>query len=277
MEWLRGRDGGGPSFPSRTSWGPFCAPPSLPMPRRVPQLCPPGGEELRAIAKQAPGQSCAGPKGVQGGSWHAKQLGAGTVPAPRVVPGRRVDVLWSHLHREDGPAPLLAAAGTAPVTARCPASPAGSAPQPVSWRCRGSCLRAGKGCSADLRWEKARRLAERRGGCDRHPPPPRSRPIWVGGCSGEARPAARRDRRSSSYEPPVWGNPSLGSFGAQHRIMALMPWCPQGRLPAWGRVQLEVTMDTKPRRGAKSCSPCLRCALAPSPAAPTLPTEDSPR
>lgn len=102
---------------------------------------------------------------MQGGSWHAKrreQLGAGTVPLPHVIPGQQVDVLRSHLHREDGPVPVLAAAGSAPVTVRCPASPAGSAPQPVSWRCRGPCLRAGKGCSADLHWEKARRLAELR-------------------------------------------------------------------------------------------------------------------
>lgn len=100
---------------------------------------------------------------MQGGSWHAKrleQLGAGTVAPPRAVPGWQVDVLQSHLRREDGPAPVLAAAGTAPVTARCPASPAGSAPQLVSWHCRGPCLHAGKGCSADLHREKAQRLAE---------------------------------------------------------------------------------------------------------------------
>lgn len=118
-----------------------------------PHPCQLGGEELSVIAKQLLGEPCVRPMGTQGrGSrvgWHTKQLeqrGVGTVPPPRVGPGRRADAPQSHLHVQDRPALL---------TARCPASPAGSAPRPVSWRCRGPCLHAGRGCSADLKGEKA--------------------------------------------------------------------------------------------------------------------------
>lgn len=114
-----------------------------------PHPCQPAGEELSGIAKQLLGEPCVRPTGAQGrgsrAGRHTKQLeqrGVGTVPPPRVGPGRRADALQSQLRPQDRPALL---------TARCPASPAGSAPQPVSWRCRGPCLRAGRGCSADLK------------------------------------------------------------------------------------------------------------------------------
>lgn len=122
------------------SGGILCSPPRTATP------CPcPGGspspEERSSETLRSKHRGIPAPD-TQGGSWHAKELGAGTVPLPHIVPGWRVDVLRSRLR---GGRTVLS-----PVTARCPAWPAGSAPQPASWRCRGSCPRAGKGCCADL-------------------------------------------------------------------------------------------------------------------------------
>lgn len=97
-----------------------------------------------------------------------------------------------------------------PLTARCPAWPAGSAPPPASWRCRGPYLRAGTGCSADLQREKVRSGSE--------PQPavsclPQQRPLTepsltpqVRGCS-EAQPAAPGGRRGARNKRCVCPTP----------------------------------------------------------------------
>lgn len=105
-----------------------------------------------------------------------------------------------------------------PLTARCPAWPAGSAPPPASWRCRGPYLRAGTGCSADLQREKVRSGSE--------PQPavsclPQQRPLTepsltpqVRGCS-EAQPAAHRwKERSQEQAVCVPHSPALPVPGA---------------------------------------------------------------
>lgn len=99
---------GQPLFSFQDKLGPFlCF--ALPVRSQEGSPAPPAwGEELRDIAKQAPGVPVPDPRRA-GWSWRVKRLeklGAGSVPPPRRAPGCGTDILRSHLRREDGPVPV---------------------------------------------------------------------------------------------------------------------------------------------------------------------------
>lgn len=115
-----------------------------------------------------------------------------------------------------------------------------------------------------------------------HPPPPRSHPVWVQGCSGEAQPAAHREEQqlqTTSLWDPV---PRLFQCPAPYHgtgadaVVPLRMAFSMGQSPADVPHSQRRRWAEKPRRVAKSGSPRLHSSLTPSPTAPTLPTEDSP-
>lgn len=139
---------GQPLFSFQDKLEPFLCFPLPVHSQEGPPALPAWGEELRDVAKQAPGVPVPGPRQAGGAGalsgWssseralslqHAGPRAEGLTRCGPMCAGRTV----------------LPRCTEAPLTAPCPVSPAGSAPPAASWRCRGPCPPAGTGYSADL-------------------------------------------------------------------------------------------------------------------------------